>query len=106
MTGFLSKLKDAGINTAIDDFGTGYSSLSTLRDFPVKVIKIDRSFISSDNLNKNDEIVLKNIIAMADDTYRFFEYNGNILSKGDRSYGAEKEKKRNCWAIRWSYRGN
>jgi diguanylate cyclase (GGDEF)-like protein len=65
MTGFLSKLKDAGINTAIDDFGTGYSSLSTLRDFPVKVIKIDRSFISSDNLNKNDEIVLKNIITMS-----------------------------------------
>lgn len=65
MTTFLTKLKDMNISTAIDDFGTGFSSLSTLRDFPVKVIKIDRSFISSDNLNKNDEIVLKNIIAMA-----------------------------------------
>ena len=39
-------------------------------------------------------------------SYRFFEYNGVILSKGDWSYGAEKEKKRNCWAIRWTYRGN
>ena len=67
MTSFLSKLKDAGINTAIDDFGTGYSSLSTLRDFPVKVIKIDKSFISNDNLSKNDEIVLKNIITMSKD---------------------------------------
>lgn len=65
MTSFLSKLKDAGINTAIDDFGTGYSSLSTLRDFPVKVIKIDKTFIGNDNLSKNDEIVLKNIITMA-----------------------------------------
>ena len=65
MTSFLSKLKDAGINTAIDDFGTGYSSLSTLRDFPVKVIKIDKTFIGNDNLSKNDEIVLKNIITMS-----------------------------------------
>jgi EAL domain-containing protein (putative c-di-GMP-specific phosphodiesterase class I) len=36
-----------------------------LRDFPVSVIKIDRSFINNDELNTNDEIVLKNIITMA-----------------------------------------
>ena len=65
MTSFLSKLKDEKISTAIDDFGTGYSSLSTLRDFPVSVIKIDRSFINNDELNQSDEIVLKNIIQMA-----------------------------------------
>ena len=65
MTNFLSRLKEMEISTAIDDFGTGYSSLSTLRDFPVSVIKIDRSFINNDELNTNDEIVLKNIITMA-----------------------------------------
>jgi EAL domain-containing protein (putative c-di-GMP-specific phosphodiesterase class I) len=65
MTNFLSKLKDEKISTAIDDFGTGYSSLSTLRDFPVSVIKIDRSFINNEELNTSDEIVLKNIINMA-----------------------------------------
>ncbi len=65
MTSFLSKLKDEKISTAIDDFGTGYSSLSTLRDFPVSVIKIDRSFINNEELNRSDEIVLKNIITMA-----------------------------------------
>ena len=65
MTSFLSRLKENGIATSIDDFGTGFSSLSTLRDFPVTEIKIDRSFINNDNLNKNDEIVLRNIIAMA-----------------------------------------
>lgn len=65
MTSFLSKLKDARIATAIDDFGTGYSSLSTLRDFPVSVIKIDRSFINNEELNKSDEIVLKSIVNMA-----------------------------------------
>ena len=67
MTSFLSTLKEQQIATAIDDFGTGYSSLSTLRDFPVSVIKIDRSFINNEELNKSDEIVLKNIISMADE---------------------------------------
>nr|MCR5606951.1 GGDEF domain-containing phosphodiesterase [Treponema sp.] len=67
MTAFLSKLREANISTSIDDFGTGFSSLSTLRDFPVKMIKIDRSFINTDILNRNDEIVLKNIISMAKD---------------------------------------
>ena len=65
MTSFLSKLRDERIATAIDDFGTGYSSLSTLRDFPVSVIKIDRSFINNEELNKSDEIVLRNIVTMA-----------------------------------------
>ncbi len=67
MTNFLTTLRDSNISTAIDDFGTGYSSLSTLRDFPVSVIKIDRSFINNEELNKSDEIVLKNIISMANE---------------------------------------
>ena len=61
----LKELNKLGVHVSLDDFGNGYSSLSYLKQFPLKVLKIDRSFIQDILLNKNSEAIATAIIFMA-----------------------------------------
>ena len=62
----LLTLRKLGVRIYLDDFGTGFSSLSLLQDFPIDVLKIDRSFIFGVNENNQEsQNLVKAIISMA-----------------------------------------
>ena len=60
----LRALKGLGLNLAIDDFGTGYSSLGYLQQFPIDVLKIDRSFVEAVGHENTDPVLARAIIAL------------------------------------------
>jgi diguanylate cyclase (GGDEF)-like protein len=62
----LDELKRLGVRIAIDDFGTGYSSLAYLRDFPVDILKIDRSFVEALDLDDQAVALAKSIVGIAE----------------------------------------
>jgi diguanylate cyclase (GGDEF)-like protein/PAS domain S-box-containing protein len=61
----LKILKHEGVSIALDDFGTGYSSLSHLRDFPVDVVKIDRSFVRRMTEEAEISAIISAVIGLA-----------------------------------------
>ena len=61
----LGELKGLGLCIAVDDFGTGYSSLNYLKQFPIDILKIDRSFVDGLPHGEQDAQIARAIIAMA-----------------------------------------
>jgi EAL domain-containing protein (putative c-di-GMP-specific phosphodiesterase class I) len=64
-TGNVAGIRERGVRIAIDDFGTGYASLSYLRDYPIDILKIDRSFVTNIATNVRDARIVSGIIALA-----------------------------------------
>jgi diguanylate cyclase (GGDEF)-like protein/PAS domain S-box-containing protein len=62
----LNRLKQLGVKVAIDDFGTGYSSLAYLRQFPVDVLKIDRSFVADMSRSPDAAALIHTLIELGD----------------------------------------
>jgi EAL domain-containing protein (putative c-di-GMP-specific phosphodiesterase class I) len=62
---YMKHLREAGFSIALDDFGTGYSSLKYLKEFPLSVIKVDKSFVDDIGINKNNEALIETILRMA-----------------------------------------
>ena len=61
----LVELKAIGVRLAIDDFGTGYSSLSYLRELPIDVLKIDKSFVDGIAISEQRLALVEGIIRIA-----------------------------------------
>ena len=61
----LNSLNESGFSLALDDFGTGYSSLAALLQFPIKKIKIDRSFVQGTPLDRRSVAIVQAIVALS-----------------------------------------
>jgi EAL domain-containing protein (putative c-di-GMP-specific phosphodiesterase class I) len=61
----LMALRAIGVRLAIDDFGTGYSSFSYLRELPIDVLKIDKSFVDGIAVSEQRLALVEGIIRLA-----------------------------------------
>jgi diguanylate cyclase (GGDEF)-like protein len=64
MAEMMGELKKSGIRWSIDDFGTGYSSLNLLKELPVDVIKIDKSFLDETETSEKSKIIIRKTVEL------------------------------------------
>ena len=61
----MNALSEMGVLLSLDDFGTGFSSLSYLKQLPLDIIKIDRSFVAGIGVEKTDEAIIEATLVLA-----------------------------------------
>jgi diguanylate cyclase (GGDEF)-like protein len=61
----LHRLRELGVGMSLDDFGTGYSSLSCLHRIPIETLKIDRSFVSNIDQDRDSTEIVDTIVTLA-----------------------------------------
>jgi EAL domain-containing protein (putative c-di-GMP-specific phosphodiesterase class I)/GGDEF domain-containing protein len=62
-------LRQEGFKILVDDFGTGYSSLSYLKELPIDVVKVDKSFIDHVTHDASDQALTRAIVTLAKDLH-------------------------------------
>ncbi|MEP4890892.1 MAG: EAL domain-containing protein [Aliiglaciecola sp.] len=63
---YMESMRQRGFTIALDDFGTGYSSLKYLKEFPIQVLKVDKSFVDDIGKNKSNEALVLTTLRMAE----------------------------------------
>ncbi len=87
----LKKLRILGMKIALDDFGTGFSSLTHLKELPIDLVKLDRSFIQSIEEDGKDAKIIKAILSLA------LDLNYEVVAEGIETEGQlEFLKKYKC----------
>ena len=61
----LNELRTYGFSISMDDFGTGYSSISCLRDMPIDILKLDKSFLGGIEHDERSRNIAKSIVSLA-----------------------------------------
>lgn len=94
----LIHLKSLGIKLSIDDFGTGYSSLSYLKQLPIDILKIDKSFIDGIPDDHNNKAITNAIIELA------HQFNLQTIAEGvEYKHQLDFLKTTNCDLIQGYY---
>ena len=63
---YMSEMRQLGFKISLDDFGTGYSSLKYLKEFPIDIVKIDKSFVSDIGIDEGTESIIKSTLIMTE----------------------------------------